>query len=96
MNEEQLLFLLLMEEAAEVQQICSKIIRFGASDFHPKNHNIPNIQLLKGELNDLYTVIDLIQATYDVDLGRDEKLISEKSTKIEKYKNYSKNLGRVV
>lgn len=97
MNEEQLLFLLLMEEAAEVQQICSKIIRFGASDFHPKTHNIPNAYLLKEELNDMYAIIDLLEAKYvELDLSRDEIMISNKLGKIDKYKEYSKKLGKVV
>ena len=42
----------MMEEAAEVQKLCSKIIRFGEHDFHPNTPSDPNGQKLFRELSD--------------------------------------------
>lgn len=95
MTREQLMYVQLMEEAAEISQIASKIVRFGASDHHLKNHNVPNYQLLKGELNDLYAILEILRDDFDLDISREEDLIQAKKLKIEKYRQYSIELKQV-
>jgi hypothetical protein len=57
---EKLLYIRLMEECAEVTQICSKILRFGRNSFHPDDPNkTTNDELLSRECADL----DAITAT---------------------------------
>ena len=96
MDREQLLFVQLMEECSEVQKICSKIIRFGASDFHPNTRNVPNARLLKEELNDMFAILELLRDNYGLDIDRDDEFIANKKLKIDRYYEYSKNLGKVL
>lgn len=50
---------ILAEECAEIQQIKSKIIRFGIDDYHPKN-KLPNRQKLEQEIGHLSFLIDIL------------------------------------
>jgi len=81
------LFGTLSEEAGEVVQVIGKILRFGEKDSHPKTENIPNIQLLHSELNDLFAVA--------LELGwkPDTVAVKEKQAKVEKYWQYAKAGG---
>jgi len=51
--------ILLMEECAEVTQICAKILRFGIDDMNPNNQKI-NRQLLEEELGDVQAIIGIL------------------------------------
>lgn len=50
---------ILAEEAAEVIQIKSKIIRFGIDDYHPKN-KLPNRQKLEEEIGHFLKMVDIL------------------------------------
>lgn len=70
---------ILAEEAAEVIQIKSKIIRFGIDDFHQKNR-IPNREKLEEEIGHLLKMVDILifNGTISkdgVEKGRSDKVI---------------------
>lgn len=98
LTKEQHLIATLMEECAEVQQVCGKILRFGLNDAHAKTGNVPNIKLLIYELDDLMAVAQMLQ-----DVGvlpkrdADSSLrVSLKKAKVEAFINYAKQVGTVI
>ena len=83
---------LLSEEASEVIQAVSKIIRFGEMSVSPYDNNQANIFLLIKEINDFMAVVELLQEHYGVPiLCKDQ--IDKKKAKIVEYKIYSQNEG---
>ena len=58
-NNEDLNLTILMEECAEVIQICSKIKRFGIDDYHPTEGMI-NRKALEKELGDLLCMVTIL------------------------------------
>lgn len=50
---------ILAEEAAEIIQIKSKIIRFGIDDYHPKQ-KMPNRQKLEEEIGHFLAMVDIL------------------------------------
>ena len=52
MNKTEYLLVCLMEEAAEIQQIASKCLRFGLNNYHPDHPEIDNLDELQRELTD--------------------------------------------
>lgn len=76
---------LLMEECAEIIQICSKIKRFGMDDYHEKTGNITNLDLLHRELGDLYCIVKIMVDNGILDIYEIEELAEEKPTKLKKY-----------
>jgi NTP pyrophosphatase (non-canonical NTP hydrolase) len=73
----------LAEESGEVTQLVGKCLRFGISDHHPKTGNIPNIELLQREYNDLLAVAETLG------LYRDPALIAAKQERIRRYMDYA-------
>lgn len=78
MTEQEELLVILMEECAEVQQECSKVLRFG-DPFNAEN--------LKKEICDLLAMIDLAVDKGMLNLDDAEKL---KLAKIDKLRIFSK------
>ena len=73
---------ILAEEAAEIIQIKSKIIRFGLYDYHPKNE-MPNNEKLENEIGHFLAMVDILVHHGVIHLdnitkGRAEKLIKLK------------------
>lgn len=56
-----LLFVCLMEEAAEVQQAVSKLIRFGSNNHNPKTPERTNVDDIMTEYYQLQAVMELLQ-----------------------------------
>ena len=83
---------LLSEEASEVIQAVSKIIRFGEMSVSPYDNNQSNIFLLIKEINDFMAVVELLQEHYGVPILCKEQ-IDKKKAKIAEYKIYSQNEG---
>lgn len=52
MNRTEYLLVCLMEEAAEIQQIASKCLRFGLDNYHPDRPETDNLDELQRELTD--------------------------------------------
>tara|TARA_B100001094_G_C18117763_1_gene765014 strand:- start:241 stop:522 length:282 start_codon:yes stop_codon:yes gene_type:complete len=72
------LLIILMEECAEVQQACSKILRYGDS--------ISSINSLTKELGDLQCMINLTQE-YLVNPTKVHESVCEKRRKLKKWSN---------
>lgn len=86
------LLIILAEECAEVAQRATKALRFGLDEVQPGQERT-NAQRIMGEMNDLFTVVEMLQ--------RDGKLPAtpgpaERVAKVEKiewFLNYSRQLG---
>lgn len=79
MNYEQEILTILMEEAAEVIQECSKMIRFDAY------HNPDNMTRLNKELGDLQCMIDMVHQHDMVSHTEIDKFAELKSEKLKKW-----------
>lgn len=91
LSKQEHLLILLMEEAAEIAQAASKVLRFTGVHRHP-NNVLSNVENLQVELNDLYAIVDeLLDIGLRVDY--DEDLIQLKREKIKQYINISQELG---
>ena len=90
------LYLKLMEECAEVQQRASKLLQFGSEESQPGDYQT-NEMRLREELNDLLTVIDMVEQRGFMMNGpeRLHQHMDEKRQKIAKYLAYSQELGCV-
>ena len=88
------LLILLQEEAAEVQQAASKIIRFGLSgQSHKSPHS--NVRHLAMEIVDLLTIIGLIVHESDIGISYEEITDADAlNTKLEKIRTYSNYWGQ--
>ena len=82
------------EECAEVIQRISKALRFGLNEIQP-GQELTNAQRLEYELHDLYAIIDLIAQEGIISKYINDEAIDAKQEKVEKYYNYSKELGVV-
>ena len=71
------------EEGGEVSQMVGKCLRFGLMDKHPKTGNIPNLELLAHEVNDLIGVAEMLG------IYRDEMLVQDKKARVLKYMDYA-------
>lgn len=67
-----------MEECAEVQQACAKVMRFGTNT---------NVYHLRKEIADLLTMIDLLVEYDIIDLNSIEMFKEQKRKKLEVYSN---------
>jgi len=74
------LLVCLGEECAEIAQLASKCIRFGAYNIAP-GHTTTNVARLNGEVNDLMGVLQELSAQ-DIDTFPDKALIDAKVAKI--------------
>lgn len=92
MIREQLLLVLAMEECDELSQRLSKAIRFGLDEIQ-KDQELNNSDRILYEFNDLLATIELI---YDCTIREliDDAAIVGKKVKIERYLEYSKQLGK--
>lgn len=98
MTEEQILIMHLSEECAEVGQRVSKYLRFGAQEVQP-GQMLNNVQRLRLEVNDLLSVVKLLE---------DENILPRisavalaehsnvKRAKIMHYLHLSRSLGMVT
>lgn len=97
MNTTDYLLTCLSEECAEIQQICAKAQRFGLKSYHPDDPEMKqNIDKLKTEINDLFGVIDWLEA-----IGlwggkvEDKDLILKKLKKLDRMMKISRKLGQL-
>jgi len=93
MTRQEHLVLLVMEEASEVTQEASKVLRFGPDEIYPLI-NKKNSQRLREEINDFRVVVDMLTETgfFDRTTLREEAG-KEKRNKVEWHINHSKKLG---
>lgn len=81
----------LSEEAAEVVHITCKTQRFGLEECRPGG-TISNVDGLNEELNQLLAVVGML-IEEGADIGYCQEIIDQKREKVEKYYEYSKDLG---
>ena len=96
MTENEVLYLHLMEEAAEVQQRASKLLRFGVDEREP-GQLFNNAERLRGEINDLLGVISILEEN-GLKKPTDSELaeaIAAKRVKIARFLKYSQVRGTV-
>lgn len=83
---------ILNEECAEVQQIISKILRFGYESWHPNDtKQTSNRQLLEKEIGDLQSAIDLMTHVQDVDEDMVQDRMAVKPGKRNGFIKYGEN-----
>ena len=78
-----------MEECAEVQQIASKILRFGLDSYHPDDPTTSNSTRLENELGDLLAMVDILEATGVVTIEGLKKAKDHKLDKLAKFYDYT-------
>lgn len=77
---------LLIEEAAEVQQIASKALRHGFQSFNPFDKDkVTNRTLIEKELGDLSAAIMLMVENNDIDHIKINKYYEEKRVKVKRF-----------
>lgn len=89
MNNKHYYLTLLMEEASEVIQAASKLIRFDEID---KRNDSSNLEKLNLEFHDLYTVMEMLYSEFGKQLSIDSDKILSKRKKIDKYHQISKKI----
>lgn len=87
MNRQEHLLVILAEEAAEIAQQVSKILRFGIDE--QRDFPTSNRERLQGEFNDLLAVVEVLKDDHGIDLHRDPDLIAKKKAKVVKYMVYA-------
>jgi hypothetical protein len=88
----------LMEECAEVSQRASKSMNFGDNEKEP-GQDLKNCERLRLEVNDLLTVIAMIDGTKSLPSNRKGEAATHtenKIAKIYKFRKYSEKLGMVT
>ena len=83
-----------MEECGEVIQACSKALRFGLDDAHPKQGNVPNRACIARELLDVNTIRVMLENESTID--HRWAYSQEVADRVEKYLEVSKELGRLT
>ena len=95
MNLEQFYLLKLAEECSEVAQRALKQMLFGKNEIQ-KDQALTNSMRLRAELNDLLSVIGVLEEMSEIPHAHDlDEYIKIKRTKLEKYLEYSRDLGLV-
>jgi len=89
----------LQEECAEVIQIASKIIRFGAHSRNPEHPDAQsNIDLLHQEIGDVFAILEVLktQTSLTIDDNLIEVAKRKKLAKLEKYLPYIDEVGNIL
>ncbi len=92
------LWLKLMEECAEVQHRTSKLLQFGPMENGEHGEYETNIQRLRDEVNDILSVLTLLEMAGALPYASPadlEEAFTEKRAKIEYFLRYSERLGMV-
>lgn len=92
MTRKQFLLMKLAEEASEISQIALKTSQFGLNEVYQVESNKERCH---NELNDLLAIVEMLNEEFGFSFIPDNKQISEKKQKVNKYFNYSKSLGMV-
>ncbi len=86
----------LIEECQEVSQRATKALRFGLTEVQP-GQDLTNGSRIRGEFLDLLTVADLLRAEgvelFNFASNSDMRHMREKAEKVEKFMEYSKQVG---
>lgn len=81
---------ILIEEAAEVQQLACKILRHGWGSYNPFDENkTSNRRLLEKELGDLWFAVELMIGYSDLNRHSIEMFKNQKTEKIKPYLHFN-------
>lgn len=86
------LLTILAEECNEVAQRCTKALRFGLDDIEP-GQPMPNRDRIVQEFNDLYALMEMLQAEDHIDRVIDRMYIRNKTARVEEYLKLSEKNG---
>jgi hypothetical protein len=84
---------ILIEEAAEVQQRATKMLRFGVKEMQP-GQSLSNRARLSDEVGDLMAIIDMAKGIGLIDTFRINKARAEKFIKLDKYMQTNPETGK--
>ena len=97
MNVREWLLQCLIEECAEVQKEACKCLRFGESNFNPKDASVTlNIDKLRDEIVDLVVIVGALDITPDVDDNGIKAKCHTKMDRLHKYMIKAHELGIIV
>jgi len=96
MTREEHLLVILAEECNELAKEAAKALRFGLNNGEP-GKNITNRERITIEFNDLFSVVKMCvdEGILNLDII-DIEQIDDKRIKVEKYLEYSKNIGKLI
>lgn len=94
MNRLQYLLIKLAEECSEVSQMALKCAHHGISNVKPE-HTSPNSEMLKGELNDVQAIIEMLNREFNLNYYPDPQALLAKTIKVNTFYGYSKANGHV-
>ena len=92
MNNQEYNLVKIIEECAEVQEACTKILRFGMHGTGPES----NLNKLRLELGDLTVAIQLLEYSIGESLEVSEDELEVKRSRFTEFKDVSGKLGRVT
>ena len=95
MNRTEHLLVTLMEECAEVQQACSKALRFGLSDSYPGKSE-SNANHIIRELTELLAIIDMLSEAKVLSNNINPDIKQLKIDKVEHWLKYAKKQGTIL
>lgn len=94
MTKEEHLLTLLAEECVETAQRATKALRFGLTEIQ-EGQGLTNAQRIVYEFNDIYTVMCLLRENQLINKVIDLNASQLKEKKIEKWMEYSEQLGTI-
>lgn len=92
MNRKELLLIQLAEEASEVAQMASKMLRFGTEEIYPEQP-LTNAERTHIELDDMYGIVRMLNQEFNFNYLFSEDNVQKKINKVNKYAMYSVELG---
>lgn len=92
MTREEHLLTILIEECNETAQRATKALRFGLQEVQPEQP-LTNAERVVYEFNDIVAIMDLLMVDNAISNVFDRVAIGLKKVKVEKYLEYSKELG---
>ena len=96
MTNEQYLLGKLAEEAAELAQIAIKAQQFGIDEvFGGQENPLSNRERIEAEFNDVIGVIKMLNVEEGIDIAQDRAAQTAKMNKVDKWREYSRQLGKV-
>ena len=96
LTETDILLIQLMEEAAEVQKVCSKALRFGLEEVEPdKPMQLNNAERISRELADFLAVAKMLLAKEKIPGYHNMQSMVDKTEKVKAFMEYSRKVGRL-
>ena len=97
MNVVEHILMKIAEESGEVAQAAAKCGVFGIFDSHPKYGDVPNIDLLITEANQLIAVVEML-GEHGIDVSKlgDRGQIANKKEKVKVWMDYARDKGTLT